>query len=417
MTRSFITVALAFLLTSFQADGQKTYTLKAALEKAASDNPMLRVSSLTVDAAEADITSAAIRPNPIFNFQALHISNANSFAEGTRWNNGLNTQYWYQVTKPLQVAGQRSNKIELSQKILTQTKLDFRETSRQLYAQVANQWLNIWAAQINLDILLRGKNYIDSLVTINGYRLRDKVITSTDLSRTELLQQQYLRDIISARQQVNTETQYLKFMLGEPDSLAIDMSDNTFSTISTAGDSLVLLGLTQRPDVLSAKTAIDISKANIRLQKSNAYPIPEVGGMVNPQNRVPYLGLYGTIEIPIFNRNQGQREKAIILKYQSESNLWAIERQAETEVMIAYRSYTTQRQNLASYERNLAKAQEILTSVRYSYLKGATSIIDLLEAQRSWLDTQQRYYQTTEDLRRSYIQLLFTTGLINQLAQ
>jgi cobalt-zinc-cadmium efflux system outer membrane protein len=55
--------------------------------------------------------------------------------------------------------------------------------------------------------------------------------------------------------------------------------------------------------------------------------------------------------------------------------------------------------------------------VRYSYLKGSTTIIDLLEAQRSWLDTRQQYYDTEMQYRKATIELLFVTGLINQLAQ
>ena len=45
------------------------------------------------------------------------------------------------------------------------------------------------------------------------------------------------------------------------------------------------------------------------------------------------------------------------------------------------------------------------------------TIIDFLEAQRSWLDTQQQYYETLQLYRQSYIKLLYASGLINKLAQ
>ena len=180
---------------------------------------------------------------------------------------------------------------------------------------------------------------------------------------------------------------------------------------------MIALGVHSRSDILSAKSAIDISEINIKLQKSFAYPQPEAGMMYNPQNNVPYVGFYATVAIPVFDRNQGQREKAEVLKLQAQQNLWATERQAETEINTAYRSYVVQRKNLADYEKNLAQAESILNSVRYSYIKGGTTIIDLLEAQRSWLDTQQAYYSTMLDFRRSYIQLLFATGMINDLAE
>ncbi|HEY9048044.1 MAG TPA: TolC family protein [Ohtaekwangia sp.] len=412
-----IVIVLFCILSLGQTYAQKLLTLKESLQLAKKNNPDLKVASYNINSAEADITTAKIRPDPIFNMQLLHIADRNRRAEGSSWGNSVNGQYWWQVTKPLQVAGQRTNKVDLANKLFTQSKLDYTENSRGIFYAVANKWLDAWSAKIGLDILEKGKTNIDSLVQINEYRLRNKVITNTDLQRTRLLQQQYQRDIVTARQSYFNELQNLKYLLGLTDSVSVDFSDGTFNTILTAGDSLVEMGTHERSDVLAAKNAIDVSNTNMKMQRSFAYPQPEVGGMYNPQNNVPYFGFYGTVSIPIFNRNQGMREKAQVLKYQSEQNLWATERQAETEIMTAYRSYVTQRQNLEDYQRNLAEADNILNSVRYSYVKGGTSIIDLLEAQRSWLDTQQRYYSTMENFRRSYIQLLFATGIINQLAE
>lgn len=92
--------------------------------------------------------------------------------------------------------------------------------------------------------------------------------------------------------------------------------------------------------------------------------------------------------------------------------LWATEQQANAEILNAYRNYATSLTNVRNYEMNKASADTILESVRYAYIHGGTNIIDLLEAQRSWLGTQQGYYNSQVDLRRSIILLLYTTGLI-----
>ena len=65
----------------------------------------------------------------------------------------------------------------------------------------------------------------------------------------------------------------------------------------------------------------------------------------------------------------------------------------------------------------LAQSEQIRESVKYSYLKAGTTIIDFLEAQRSWLDTKQQYTDAVFQYRKAYIQLLYSTGTINQLAQ
>ena len=93
------------------------------------------------------------------------------------------------------------------------------------------------------------------------------------------------------------------------------------------------------------------------------------------------------------------------------------QQQIQTELAIAYYTCKTQKENLVTYKNITKQSEEILNSVKYSYLRGGTTIIDFLEAQRSWLDTQQQYYETLQLYRQSYIKLLYASGLINKLAQ
>jgi len=408
---------LLFIVLPCVLYAQQTVDLRTALKRARQNNPDLRVLKQDISAAHADRTTAAIRPNPILNLQLLHMANPSDQTPGTNFFSSHNSQYWYQVTKPFQIAGQRQNKITLADQAIERSQYDYDEAARNVYRDAASSWVDVWAAQVNLNILLEGKRNIDSLVMINTYRLKNKVITDTDLARTELLAEQYDRDIVTAQQVLLNELQSLRYLLGTSDSISISLDDPAFQEMAAPMDSLLATGTGRRADILSARKNIEVSETNINLQKSLAYPQPELGAVYNPQNQTPYLGLYGTVEIPIFNRNQGQREKAQVLELRAEQNLLATERQAEAEVASAYRTYVTQRANLEAYVANLEKAERILNSVRYSYLKGATSVIDYLEAQRSWLDTQQRYYATMESFRRSYVYLLYATGMINQFAE
>jgi cobalt-zinc-cadmium efflux system outer membrane protein len=406
-----------FSLSTF-SQAQVMVNLKTSLKLARQQNPDLKTSAYNMDISRANITTSRLRPNLLFNTQLLGIANpAARVDNSTSIFNPANTQTWYQVTKPFRWQSQRSGMMDLADKLLEQSSLDYQESSRNVFYNVANQWLNVWQSHSNLDILLKGKVYIDSLVMINEVRFRDQDITSTDLMRVHLLQEQYKRAIVNERQNYYNELQNLKYLLASPDSLLIDMNDNTFNSIKTAGDSLMKLGLESRTDILSAKNAIDVSQSNISLQKALAYPVPELGMIWNPQNTIHYIGIYGTIQIPIFNRNQGERQKSEVLKLQNEQALKATQAQVETEVNTAYRTYMVQRDNIVQYENNLKTAEDILTNIRYAYFRGGTTIIDFLEAQRSWLDTQQQYYNALGDFKRSYIQLLFATGLINQIAE
>ncbi len=103
------------------------------------------------------------------------------------------------------------------------------------------------------------------------------------------------------------------------------------------------------------------------------------------------------------------------MQLQAQQNLKNVELQLQTEVRAAFQTYQIEKENLKKFETILNQSQQVLENVRYSYLKGGTTIIDFLDAQRSWFDTRQLYLNQLLSYHQSYLRVLFVTGLINQL--
>ena len=415
VAKSILTALLLCVL--IQVKAQTVYTLQRALQTAKSNNPLLRREQFNAEISQADIVTAQLRPNPILNNQSLQLAQPNPTQDRGSWYKSANRQTWWQVTKPFQLPVQRENKIRFAEQNVILTQKQYKETERNLFQVVAQKWLDAWAARKQLDILSKAQSNIDSLTTINKLRLKNQVITTTDLSRTELLASQYALQTKSALQVYKNEILNLKYLLSTSDSIAIDTSDYFTTAFPDQIDALVQQASQNRTDILAIKSTVDVAEANIKLQKSTALPTPELGLIYNPQNRVQYMGIYGTIQIPLFSRNQGEIKKSLIVKEQAQQDLKNTELLIQNEIATSYNSYQIQKQNLQNFSSLLTQSQSILNSVKYSYLRGGTTIIDLLEAQRSWLDTQQQYYQTLQLYRQSYIDLLYASGLITQIAQ
>jgi cobalt-zinc-cadmium efflux system outer membrane protein len=413
----WLSTLASLVLISAQSQAQTTFTLQQALQTAKSNNPVLKREQFNIEISQADITTAQLRPNPILNNQSLQLVQPNRFQDHTSFYNSANRQTWWQLTKPFQLPAQRQNKIAFAQQNVILTQKQFSETERSLFQAVSQKWLDAWAARKQLDILNNAQANIDSLVNTNRLRLKNQVITTTDLSRTELLAGQYALQTKAARQVYLNELTNLKYLLGTTDSIAVDTTNSFAVNFPVQIEDLVQQASQNRTDIQAIKSTMDVADANIKLQKSSALPVPELGLIYNPQNKVQYMGVYGTIQIPIFSRNQGEIKKSFVIKQQAEQSLKTTEVQIHTEIVTAYKSYQLQKQNLQNFNQLLTQSQSILNSVKYSYLRGGTTIIDLLEAQRSWLDTQQQYYDTLQQYRQSYIDLLYASGLINQIAQ
>lgn len=407
-----------FFLTSFlQTQAQETYTLKEALQIAKANSPELRSERLNIDIAETEITTAKLRPNLNFSAEAVQIMNAADFEGNTNWNKSYNREETWEVSKPFQIAGQRKNKIAYANKSFELEERLFMETERNLFSEVATKWLDAWTAQKQLEIIETAKFNIDTLVQANQARYRNQVITQTDLFRTELLAKQYNVQYSSATQEVINNQNELKYLLGINGPVQIDSEDEFLFSIPENIENLLQEALENRSDIKAAKVFSEVSDSNIKMQRSFAYPQPELGLIYNPQNSVPHFGISASIDLPFFDRNQGEIQKSRIQKEQADQEISTLQTRIESEINIAFASYQTQKENLEKFDELLEQSQTILDNVKYAYLKGGTTIIDFLEAQRSWLEIQQEYYETMQEYRQSYIQLLYTTGLINELAQ
>lgn len=407
---------LSFVLCS-PVTAQNIYTLQKSLQTARANNPYLKTEQLNIGITQADTITAKLFPNPVLENEQYFLTNPNNLVPGTDLFNRQNFQMLFKYMQAVPIAGQRRNQIELARKNVTVSKYGYAELERNIFTDVANNWLDVWVAQKKMEIIETAKRNIDSLVFTNQVRYKNQVITQTDLYRTELLVKQYEIQLKNALQDVTNKLKELKFLLGVEENIVIDQADDFMWQAFPQLDSLLQFSLKNRSDAQLSISLIDASEANIKLQKSISIPQPQIGFVYSPQNSISYLGPSFTLSLPFFDRNQGEIKKSFMFKYQAEQQLFAVQSQLQTEISTAYASYQRQQQNIQDFQNILQQSQTILDNVKYAYLKGGTTIIDLLEAQRSWLETQQQYFDAMQQYRQSYIQLLYATGLINQLAQ
>lgn len=413
--RSIVVVIFLFS-TCFHLKAQEDYTLQQALQTAKIHNPNLKTEHFNVRMAESDIITAKIRPNLVLSHESLQVVESSEFAPQTSWHNNQNREVLWELSKPIQIAGQRKNKIAFANQSFSLEEKNYSETERTLFLDVANKWLEVWEAQKQLQLIESAKVNIDSLLYTNQVRYRNQVITQTDLFRTELLAKQYAIQRTTVVQEVINNQKEFGLLLGMEREVSIDTTDSFIWNLPQNLETLVAQSLENRSDIQATKSLIDVSDSNVKLQKSLAHPEPEVGIIYNAQHSVPHLGLSLSLDLPFFNRNQGEIQKSHQLRDQAEQQLNVLQQQIQTEVFIAFTNYQLQQQNIEDYELLLEQSQTILDNVKHAYLRGGTTIIDFLEAQRSWLETQQEYFEAVHSFRQSYVQLFYATGLINQLA-
>ena len=398
-------------------NAQTEFTLERVLKTAKLNNPILKSEHFNMAIAETDILSAKLRPNLVLSNETIQVAKSSEFEGSTKWSSPENREVLWQLSKEFQIMGQRQNKIDVALKSAALSEKEYTEIEREILFEVAEKWNDVWTAQKQLELIQSAKNNIDSLVKTTQLRYKNQVITQTDVFRTELLAKQYALQYATERQELLNRKKELQFLIGIQEPIEIDTTEDFGMYALTTLEQLQEQSITSRSDIQTAKSWIDVSESNIKLQKSLSYPQPEIGVIYNAQHKIPHVGFAASIDLPFFDRNQGEIKKSHIQRDQAEQQLYTLQTQLQTEISTAYDSYQIQLQNIASYNSLLEQSQTILDNVQYAYLRGGTSIIDFLEAQSSWLETQEQYNEALEKYRQSYIQLLYAAGLINQLAQ
>ncbi len=131
-------------------------------------------------------------------------------------------------------------------------------------------------------------------------------------------------------------------------------------------------------------------------------------------NAINAVTFYGSIPLPIFNRNQGQIEHARIAITQAEEQEKATNGQTLTDVRDAYEGLRTNDKVVTLYRSGyLDVAQKDRDISQYAYKRGAASLLDFLDAERSYRATQLAYRQALASYLLALEQLREAVGVRN----
>ena len=352
-TLILLTFFFQWQISLFAQDTIRSLDLLDALRIAQEQNFSLRSSQLDVSIQNKEIVKAGIRPNPIFNMQALALLNHSYYPNEPLYTSAQNRQDWFQLTKKMQLYGVRQDKIALEEKQLAQTISIHNANLRDVLYSVSNKWLDAWAAQATKSMAAESILSLDSLIqhkVAEGIKTKDY----NEYLRLLIIDDQYDITDINAQLDLRNELNDLQFLMNASYIASVDNDDDFYLADFPANqDSLVEIALRMRSDISIYKNQIAASEINLSLQKSLAMPAPEVGFIANPQNTIPYAGIFFTQPLPVFDRNQGEKQIASLTLQKAKLEEEAMIAQVRNEVQKAYEAYKIQKRKVNEVEHAL----------------------------------------------------------------
>jgi cobalt-zinc-cadmium efflux system outer membrane protein len=372
-------------------------TLQQALDLALRGNPGLRAQAATVESTRAGEISAALRPNPTFTNGTV------DFTGGLGWT--------------FERGGKRRRRIDSARLATAGAERDLQDGRRTLVNTVRSTFTaallargNLLAAQDNL------KNF-QQVEDLNRIRNEKGEISGGDFLKIGLQKLQFQTDVQDADLAYRTARANLRQAVFAPE-LAQEfevLGDLRPAPVPGALADLEQRALAARPDLLSAMTAVAKAEADVKLAEANAKVdvTASVGwihtgdSLVKDQHVQPFfsfgqtanaLGTGISFPLPIFDRNQGEiaRTRSEVVRTRAAAD--TVRAQVIDDVETAYVSLRTSKERVDLYERvYLKESRDSKEIAEFAYRKGATSILDLLDAERTDRATQLAYRQALAD--------------------
>lgn len=128
----------------------------------------------------------------------------------------------------------------------------------------------------------------------------------------------------------------------------------------------------------------------------------------------PFTGVTAGIAVPLkfSNFNKGAVRAARFREQQAETQYQQALLQVQNEVMQAYRSYRSLTEQVGHYEKGmLHAAREVIDGKVYSYNRGEVSLLEVLDAQRTYDDVQAQYIETLFNYSTALVELEKSAGV------
>jgi outer membrane protein, heavy metal efflux system len=395
----------------------RSLTIDAAVDEAIARNLGLIAERANLSIAEAGLITARLRPNPVLS------GGANSLDWlGTGFNDVNNAgppEYAVRVDMPFERAHKRELRTDVAARTKQLAEAQFAEAVRKLKLDVTIASVDVLEAKARLQLAQDNLQALERLLQLNERRLTSGAIPPIELSRSRVAMLQYRGSVRTAQLALTQARLKLLPLLGRrPEEAPIDIDDRLGLPPAPASPDLAALQETAkntRPDLLAARHEQARTAADLKLQIAEGKVDYTLGAEYRRQQGVNgrgnLLGLFVSVPLPIFNRNQGEIARAEAEGEKAVRSVTALETDLAGEVASAYEDFDSTRQLLTEIERDLLKpTADARAGTTYMYQAGATSLLDVLDAQRAYNDTMDTYYSAQAAYRRALARLTLVVG-------
>ncbi len=410
------TILLLGLLLTPSAEAQTQGPVKIALDEAIQlalqHNHNLLAARTTIQQSQAEETTANLRPNPTLfaDWEYLPLFSPSS----------QNSQYLQDSTEAdlglgylIERGRKRQHRLQAAKDITDKTRSLVADNERSLTFNVASLFVNVQLAESTLELAEQDLKSFQQTVDLSEIRYKAGAISEDDYLKIKLQVLQFETDLQQAQlarvQALSDLRQSLGYESVSPDYDVTGRFD--YQPLKGNLEDLQMKALHNRPDLRAAQQGVTAADSQYELQKAIGKVDVTVQANYSHVNGINTSTFFGSVPLPIFNRNQGEIARSRFAITQAQEQEKATSGQTFTDVRDAYESLRTNDKVVTLYRSGyLDVAQKDRDISEYAYRHGAASLLDFLDAERTYRATQLAYRQAVAAYLEALEQLKEAVG-------
>lgn len=413
----FTAAAMFFLLLVGHAGGQNTtlISLDRAIELALAHNHSIKATRTLILQNQAQEITANFRPNPTLGADSQFVP---FFSPQDFSGDNLNEtqQFDIGIGYLFERGHKRQRRLQAARDQTAVTRAQVTDAERTLAFNVGQQFVSVLLAESTLQFALQDLKSFHQTVDIAEAQLKAGAISEADYLKIKLQLLQFQTDVSAARLARVQALVGLREFLGY-DAVPADFDvfgDLAYEPLQAKVEDLQMKALHDRPDfraaelgVTAAQSQILLAKANAKVDVNGTYDFTHVSG----ENTA---SIFVNFELPIFNRNQGEIARTGYALTQAQEQEQSASDTVLSDVSNAYEALRSNDEVVQLYTSGyLKQAQDSRDISEYAYRRGAASLLDFLDAERSYRSVQLAYRQALASYMTALEQLKEAVGTRN----
>jgi cobalt-zinc-cadmium efflux system outer membrane protein len=390
-------------------------SLDEAIRLSLQHNHALQAARTTILQNQAEEVTANLRPNPSLSWdtQFFPLFNPSQFNANYLENQA---QFDVGISYLIERGKKRQHRLQAAKDQTAMSRSTVSDNERTLIFNTGQQFISVLLAQSTLDLANQDAQSFEQTVNISEARYKTGDMSESDLLKIKLQLLQFQSDVSAAKLAKIQALAGLRQFLGfesVPDQFDVE-GDLSYQPVHADLEGLKGLAMQDRPDLRAAQEGVTAARSQEALERANGKKDLGVSFDYTHTAGLNSGAFFFNIDLPIFDRNQGEIAKARFAITQAEQTALETAQQVNTDIVDAYAALRSNDEIIQLYQSGyIDQAKQSRDITEYAYKRGAASLLDFLDAERTYRASQLAYRQALASYMTALEQMRQAVGTRN----